>query len=107
MPRYFFNTHVAGDVIPERKLLAIAPFIILPAQGGRIELGGELPVNVHGGQNRFSYMVGWHNTHDAVLQLRNEAMERKRQIKDANTIMVTVSTGHWQSTWSMIYRNEQ
>jgi len=77
------------------------------AQDGRIELGGELPVNVHGGQNRFSYMVGWHNTHDAVIQLRNEAMERERQIANANTVMVTVSTGHWQSTWSMIYRNER
>ena len=75
------------------------------AQGGRIELGGELPVNVHGGQNRFSYMVGWHNTYDAVAQLRNEAMERERQVPNANTVMVTVSTGHWQSTWSMIYRN--
>ena len=76
------------------------------AQGGRIELGGELPVNVHGGQNRMSYMVGWHNTYDAVTQLRNEAQERARQIPDVDTIMVTVSSGHWQSTWSYIYRNE-
>ncbi len=76
------------------------------AQGGRIELGGELPVNIHGGQNRMSYMVGWHNTYDAVTQLRDEAQTRERQIPNANTIMVTVSSGHWQSTWSYIYRNE-
>ena len=75
-------------------------------QGGRIELGGELPVNVHGGQNRFSYMVGWHNTFDAVKQLRDEAQERSRQLPDMRTIMCTQSTGHWQSTWSMIYRSE-
>ena len=75
-------------------------------QGGRIELGGELPVNVHGGQNRFSYMVGWHNTYDMVRQLRNEAQSRERQIPNAQTIMCTYSTGHWQSTWSMIFRNE-
>jgi acetyl-CoA acetyltransferase len=73
-------------------------------QGGRIELGGELPVNVHGGQNRMTYMVGWHNTYDAVQQLRDEAQERSRQIPNAQTIMCTFSTGHWQETWSMIYR---
>lgn len=73
-------------------------------QGGRIELDGELPVNPHGGQNRMTYVVGWHNTYDAVQQLRNEAQERRRQIADASTIMCTFSTGHWQETWSVIYR---
>lgn len=73
-------------------------------QGGRIELGGALPVNVHGGQNRMTYMVGWHNTYDAVQQLRNEAQERSRQIPDAEVILCTFSTGHWQATWSVIYR---
>lgn len=74
-------------------------------QGGRIEVGGEFPVNIHGGQNRMSYMVGWHNTYDAVTQLRNEAMERERQIPNANTILVTVSGGHWEHTYSMLYQN--
>jgi len=73
-------------------------------QGGRIELDGELPVNAHGGQNRMTYMVGWQNSYDAVQQLRNEAQERSRQIPNAKTIMCTYSTGHWQETWSMIYR---
>ncbi len=73
-------------------------------QGGRIELGGEFPTNFHGGQNRFSYMVGWHNTYDAVKQLRNEAQERSRQIPNAEHILCTYSTGHWQETWSVIYR---
>ena len=74
-------------------------------QGGRIEHGGELPVNLHGGQNRLSYMVGWHNTYDAITQLRNEAQTRARQIANAQTAMVTVSGGHWEHTYSMIYRN--
>ena len=73
-------------------------------QGGRIEMGGELPVNVHGGQNRMTYMVGWHNTYDAVQQLRDEAQERRRQLPDAEAILCTFSTGHWQETWSVIYR---
>ena len=73
-------------------------------QGGRIELGGELPTNVHGGQNRMTYMLGWQNTYDAVLQLRDEAQERSRQIPGAQVIMCTYSTGLWQETWSVIYR---
>ncbi len=73
-------------------------------QGGRIELGGELPVNVNGGQNRMTYTVGWQNTYDAVRQLRNEADERSRQVPDAQTILCTYSSGHWRETWSAIYR---
>ena len=42
---------------------------------------------------------------DAVTQLRNEAMERERQIPNANTILVTVSGGHWEHTYSMLYQN--
>lgn len=73
-------------------------------QGGRIELGGELPVNVHGGQNRMTYMLGWQNTYDAVQQLRDEAQERGRQVPNAQVALCTLSTGHWQATWSVIYR---
>jgi acetyl-CoA acetyltransferase len=73
-------------------------------QGGRIELGGDLPVNVNGGQNRMSYMVGWHNTFDAVQQLRNEAEERSRQVPNAQAALCTYSSGQWRETWSAIYR---
>lgn len=73
-------------------------------QDGRIEHGGELPVNVHGGQNRMTYMLGWQNTHDAVLQLRREAMEPARQLPDPEVVMATYSTGLWQETWSYIFR---
>lgn len=71
-------------------------------QGGRISLKGELPVNPHGGQSRMTYMVGWHNTYDAVRQLRHEADEPARQVADCQTILCTNSGGHWQETFSML-----
>jgi acetyl-CoA acetyltransferase len=72
-------------------------------QGGRIELGGELPVNVNGGQNRMTYTVGWQNTDDVVRQLRGEAEEAARQLPDPEVILCTYSTGLWQETWSVVY----
>jgi acetyl-CoA acetyltransferase len=71
-------------------------------QGGRIALGGELPVNPHGGQSRMTYMVGWQNTFDAVKQLRGEAENTERQIADCSNVLSTISGGHWQETFSMI-----
>jgi acetyl-CoA acetyltransferase len=73
-------------------------------QGGRIELGGELPTNPNGGQNRMTYMVGWQNTYDAVKQLRNEAQDPGRQIAGCSAILCTYSAGHWQQTCSVILR---
>jgi acetyl-CoA acetyltransferase len=71
-------------------------------QGGRIALGGELPVNVHGGQNRMTYMVGWHNTFDAVKQLRGQADIPERQIANCRVVLSTMSSGHWQETASIL-----
>lgn len=71
-------------------------------QDGRIELGGGFPVNVNGGQNRETYMVGWNHTADAIRQLRGEC--GKRQIKNAEVIMCTYSHGLWQTTQSFILR---
>jgi acetyl-CoA acetyltransferase len=71
-------------------------------QGGRIELNGELPVNVHGGQNRMTYMVGWQNTYDAVAQLRGIAAGEGRQLSKAEVLMCTYSSGHWQEACAMI-----
>lgn len=73
-------------------------------QGGRIELGGELPVNVNGGQNRMTYMIGWQNTFDAVKQLRDEAEERTRQVVGAEVALCVMSSGVGQETCSMILR---
>jgi acetyl-CoA acetyltransferase len=73
-------------------------------QGGRIELGGELPVNVNGGQNRMTYMIGWQHTFDAVKQIRNEAEERARQIINCRVAMCVLSSGVGQETCSVILR---
>jgi acetyl-CoA acetyltransferase len=74
-------------------------------QGGRIELGGELPLNVNGGQNRMTYMIGWQHTYDAVKQLRDEAEERARQVPNFRLAMCVYSSGAGQETCSAILRS--
>lgn len=59
------------------------PFV----EGGRIALGGELPVNTHGGHLSAAHPQGWWTIAEGVQQIRGESGDR--QVHDAEVCLVT------------------
>jgi len=59
-------------------------------QGGRIELGGELPMNTNGGLLSEGHYSGYNQIIEMVRQLRRECGER--QVKDAEVLQ-------WAASW--------
>ena len=56
-------------------------------ENGRIRLGGELPINTHGGLLSQGHLYGLHHVTERVRQLRHDG--KKAQVKDAELGVVT------------------
>ncbi len=63
-------------------------------ESGRIEIGGDLPVNTHGGLLSQGHIEGMLHITEAVKQLRGQEVEPERQVKNAKFGIVS---GHGAS----------
>ncbi|GAA3718613.1 lipid-transfer protein [Gordonia hankookensis] len=57
---------------------------------GALEVGGELPLNTHGGQLGEAYIHGMNGIAEAVRQIRGDSVN---QVENADKIVVTAGTG--------------
>jgi len=75
-------------------------------EGGRIELGGELPVNTHGGLLSQAHIEGMLHVTEAVKQLQGGKVEPERQVKDAKVGIVSGHGGALVTHATLILGNE-
>ena len=57
---------------------------------GRLEVGGALPINTHGGQLGEAYIHGMNGIAEAVRQIRGTSVN---QVGDVTNVLVTAGTG--------------
>jgi len=74
-------------------------------EGGRIEIGGELPVNTHGGLLSHAHLEGMTHVTEAVKQLRGGDVEPERQVKDAEVGVVSGHGGYASTHASLVLSN--
>ncbi len=83
--------HFTPLVLPQLEEFGLAPrgearhFI----SDGAIELGGQLPINTHGGQLGEAYIHGMNGIAEAVRQVRGTAVN---QVDDVEHVLVTAGT---------------
>jgi acetyl-CoA acetyltransferase len=75
-------------------------------QDGRIELGGELPVNTHGGLLSQAHIEGMFHITEAVKQLRGGEVEPERQVADAKLGIISGHGGGFATHSTLILSNE-
>jgi acetyl-CoA acetyltransferase len=59
-------------------------------KNGNIEIGGDLPVNTHGGQLGEAYIHGLNGVAEAVRQVRGTSVN---QVMNVENVLVTAGTG--------------
>ena len=74
------------------------PFV----EGGRIELGGKLPVNTHGGLLSQGHIDGMNHITEAIKQLRGDC--GLRQVKGAEVAVISGNGGTLSTHTTLILR---